>query len=161
MAVAAFIAAFVALGIGVVFVAASGGGAAARENYLTRGRTLFRVVFPVLVLVLGLAVPALVIADRKAGEGATGRAATIKPSAKVEKGKELFRSTCWSCHSLAAAGARGNTGPNLDEVGALTKQRVQSAIKNGGTGQGRMPKGLLSGEEADAVGEYLENVAGK
>ena len=161
MAVAAFIAAFVALGIGVIFVAASGGGSKARENYLTRGRTLFRVVFPLLVIVLGLAVPALVIADRQAGEGATGRAAVVKPDATVEEGKELFRSTCWSCHSLAAAGARGNTGPNLDEVGALTKQRVIAAIKNGGTGQGRMPKDLLQDEEAEAVGEYLSRVAGK
>ena len=161
MAVAALIAAFVALGIGVLFVAASGGGAAARENYLTRGRTFVRVVFPVLVIVLGLAVPALVIADRKAGEGATGRLATVKPDAEVEKGKELFRSTCWSCHSLAAAGARGNTGPNLDQIGALNKARVLGAIKNGGTGQGRMPKNLLEGEDAVAVADYLSRVAGK
>jgi mono/diheme cytochrome c family protein len=161
MAAAIFIVAFVALGIGVIFVAASGGGAAARENYLTRGRTLFRVVFPVLVIVLGLAVPALVIADRKAGEGATGQLATVKPSATVKQGKTLFRSTCWSCHTLAAAGARGNTGPNLDQVGTMTKQRVLNAIKNGGTGQGRMPKNLLQGEEADAVAQYVSQVAGK
>jgi mono/diheme cytochrome c family protein len=161
MAVAAFIAAFVALGIGVVFVAASGGGAAARENYLTRGRTPFRVIFPILVIVLGLAVPALVIANRKSGEGAGGRLATVTPSAQVEKGKELFRSTCWSCHTLAAAGARGITGPNLDQVGALTKTRVLNAIKNGGTGQGRMPKNLLQGADADAVAEYVSRVAGK
>jgi mono/diheme cytochrome c family protein len=161
MAVVAFIAAFVALGIGVIFVAASGGGAAARENYLTRGRTPFRVIFPILVVVLGLAVPALVIADRKAGEGATGRLATVTPNATVKKGKDLFRSTCWSCHSLAAAGARGVTGPNLDQVGAINKARVLSAIKIGGTGQGRMPKNLLQGEDANAVAEYVSRVAGK
>jgi mono/diheme cytochrome c family protein len=161
MAAAVLIAAFVALGIGVLFVAASGGGAAARENYLTRGRTLFRVVFPILVIVLGLAVPALVIAGRKAGEGATGQLATVKPDAKVKQGKQLFRSTCWSCHTLAAAGARGVTGPNLDEIAPLTKQRVLAAIKNGGTGAGRMPKGLLEGDEADAVAQYVSQVAGK
>ena len=161
MAVTALIAAFVALGIGVIFVAASGGGAKARENYLTRGRTLFRVVFPVLVVVLGLAVPALVIAERQAGEGATGRLATTKPDKTVEEGKELFRQNCWSCHSLAAAGARGNTGPNLDQVGAFTKARVKAAIENGGTGKGRMPAKLLEGEDADAVAEYLSRVAGK
>ncbi len=161
MSAVILIVAFVLVGIGVIFVAASGGGAAARENYLTRGRTFFRVVFPILVVVLGLAVPALVIADRKAGEGATGRLATETPNAKVQKGKDLFRSTCWSCHSLTAAGARGNTGPNLDELAPLTKQRVLLAIKNGGTGQGRMPKNLLEGQDADAVAEYVSQVAGK
>jgi cytochrome c551 len=53
------------------------------------------------------------------------------------------------------------TGPNLDELGGLDKERVLTAIKNGGSGSGRMPAGLLEGEDADAVATYVANVAGR
>ncbi|HEX2127027.1 MAG TPA: cytochrome c, partial [Thermoleophilaceae bacterium] len=79
---------------------------------------------------------------------------------EVEEGRTLFRQTCASCHSLAAANARGVTGPNLDEIGQVTTQRIVEAIENGGTGQGRMPPRLLQGDDAEKVGEYLEEVAG-
>ena len=62
---------------------------------------------------------------------------------KTERGKQLFRQQCASCHSLAAVNARGVTGPNLDEIGEVTPERIHNAIRNGGTGQGRMPAGLL------------------
>jgi mono/diheme cytochrome c family protein len=38
---------------------------------------------------------------------------------------------------------------------------VLNAIKTGGTGSGRMPPGLLEGEDADAVATYVANVAGR
>ena len=69
-------------------------------------------------------------------------------------GKKLFVSDCGTCHTLQRAGARGVTGPNLDEIGEVTKQRVLTAIRIGGTGQKRMPAGLLSGSNAEAVAEY-------
>ena len=53
------------------------------------------------------------------------------------------------------------TGPNLDELGGLDKQRVLHAIKIGGTGDGRMPPELLTGADADAVATYVANVAGR
>jgi hypothetical protein len=52
------------------------------------------------------------------------------------------------------------TGPNLDEIGQVTKQRIMQAIKNGGTGQGRMPPELLQGYSAEVVSEYVAEVAG-
>jgi mono/diheme cytochrome c family protein len=57
--------------------------------------------------------------------------------------------------------AHGVTGPNLDELGGVDKQRVLNAIKNGGTGQNRMPKNLLSGSDAQAVASYVASVAGQ
>ena len=60
-------------------------------------------------------------------------------------GKELFIQTCKSCHTLEAVNAHGVTGPNLDELAGLDKQRVLGAIKRGGTGTGRMPPELLDG----------------
>jgi mono/diheme cytochrome c family protein len=161
MAAAAFVIAFLLLGAGVAFVAYSGGPSRAREAYLTGGRGFFKLVLPLIYLGIGIAVPAAVIANGDAGEGSSGRLADVKPSANAKKGKDLFRQTCSTCHSLAAVNARGVTGPNLDEIGEVTKGRVLSAIKVGGTGQGRMPAGLLSGGNAAAVAEYLSKVAGR
>ena len=161
MEVIAFLAPFVLLGVGVIFVAFSGGPGQARENYLTRGGRFFRFSMLLLYAALGLAVPALVIADRDPAEGGTAPLRNETASSDLENGKELFRQTCTACHSLEAANARGVTGPNLDEIGEMTVERVTTAIRVGGTGQNRMPAGLLEGEDAELVAKYLAEVAGK
>lgn len=152
---------FVVLGIGVVFVAFSGGPGAAREAYLTRGRRTFPRLILLLYVGLGIAVPAAVIASRGESEGAVGKLRTEQPTAREEQGKELFIQTCKSCHTLAAVNARGVTGPDLDDLGGLDRQRVLNAIKRGGTGQGRMPSGLLQGQDAQDVATYVSQVAGQ
>lgn len=152
---------FVAIGIGVMFVAFSGGPGAAREAYLTRGRRAFPLVILLLYLGLGIAVPAAVIASRGQSEGAVGKLRTEEPTASEEEGKELFIQTCKSCHTLDAVNAHGVTGPDLDDLGGLDRQRVLSAIRRGGTGQGRMPAGLLQGQDAQDVAIYVSRVAGQ
>jgi cytochrome c553 len=152
---------FVVLGIGVIFIAFSGGPGRAREAYLTRGGRLFPIVIVVLYLGLGIAVPAAVIASRGEGEGGVGPLRTTHASTSIEDGKELFIQTCKSCHTLAAVQAHGVTGPNLDQLAPLDKQRVLHAIKIGGTGDGRMPPGLLQGEDAQQVATYVSTVAGQ
>ena len=57
--------------------------------------------------------------------------------------------------------ATGVTGPNLDELSGLDRERVLNAIENGGTGQGRMPAGLLRGQDAEDVAAYVARVAGQ
>ena len=151
---------FVVAGLIVFFVAFSGGAGAAREAYLTRGGRFFAFAILLIYLPLGVAVPALVIGSRGEAEGATGSLRTKDISGKLEDGKQLFISTCKSCHTLAAVNAHGVTGPNLDDLAPLDKQRVLNAIKRGGTGTGRMPPGLLQGEDADAVATYVSTVAG-
>lgn len=152
---------FVAVGIGVMFVAFSGGPGAAREAYLTRGRRGFPLVILLLYLGLGIAVPAAVIASRGESEGAVGKLRTEEPTASEEEGKVLFIQTCKSCHTLDAVNAHGVTGPDLDDLGGLDRQRVLSAIRRGGTGQGRMPAGLLQGQDAQDVAIYVSRVAGQ
>ena len=161
MEVIAFLLPFVLLGAAVLFVAFSGGPGAARQAYLTGGNRGFRIVFPVLYVALGLVVPALILAGRHEAAGGTGALKNEELSVQAEQGKNLFRQQCASCHSLAAVNARGVTGPNLDQIGEMTVQRVVGAIRNGGTGQGRMPAGLLEGEDAEAVGAYVAKVASK
>lgn len=161
MEVIAFLAPFVLLAIGVVFVAFSGGPGRAREAYLTRGNRFFRFSMVLLYVGLGIAVPALIIADRDQATGGTPQLRAETPSGELEDGKELFRQTCASCHSLAAVNARGVTGPNLDEIGEVTPERILTAIEIGGTGQKRMPAELLEGESAEKVARYVAEVAGK
>jgi cytochrome c553 len=152
---------FVLAGVAVVFIAFSGGPSAAREAYLTRGGRTFTLLMILLYLALGVVVPAAVIAGRGESEGGTGPLRTTAPTAKEELGKELFIQNCKSCHTLAAVQAHGVTGPNLDELGGIDKERVLNAIKIGGTGTGQMPAGLLEGEDADAVATYVAAVAGR
>jgi mono/diheme cytochrome c family protein len=152
---------FLVLGIIVIFIAFSGSPGAAREAYLTRGGRVFTFVIVLLYLGLGVAVPAAVIAGRQESEGGVGFLRTQKASTLDEQGKELFIQTCKSCHTLAAVQAEGVTGPDLDDLGGVDRQRVLNAIKNGGTGQDRMPAGLLEGADAEAVARYVARVAGQ
>ena len=46
-------------------------------------------------------------------------------------GKVVFLSTCAACHTLKAAGAQGQIGPNLDKV-RLSQALLIKAITNGG-----------------------------
>ena len=43
----------------------------------------------------------------------------------------------------------------------MTPERVKTAIRVGGTGQKRMPAALLEGEDAEAVANYVSEVAGQ
>ena len=160
MEIVIFFIPWVLIGIGILFVSFSGGPGAARAAYLTRGSRTFRLVIPLLYLGAGIAVPAAVIASRDESTGATPQLASESPSEELERGKDLFRQTCASCHDLDALNARGVTGPDLDEIGQMTVQRVRCAIENGGTGQNRMPADLLQGGNALAVSRYVTEVAG-
>jgi cytochrome c553 len=161
MEIVAFLVPFVLLGVAVIFIAFQGGPGAAREAYLTKGGRVFRVTIPILYIVLGVGVPAIVLANKGEAAGGTGALKSEKLTATTERGKDIFRQTCSSCHSLAAVNARGVTGPNLDRIGEVTPKRILNAIKNGGTGQDRMPSGLLEGAEAQEVAKYVSEVAGR
>jgi mono/diheme cytochrome c family protein len=164
MSVLGFLLPWLLIGIGVIFVAFSGGPGAAREAYLTRGRKAFRILFPLIYVGIGVAVPAVVLANRAAREGNDAYLSQRKVHDQPKwfgEGEVLFRENCAACHTLAAANARGVTGPDLDRIGTITPQRVLSAIKIGGTGQMRMPAGILVGSNAQAVAKYLAAVAGK
>jgi mono/diheme cytochrome c family protein len=152
---------FLLLGIGVLFIAFSGGPGAAREAYMSGGRRSFPAVILVIYVALGVAVPAAVIASRGEAEGGVGSLRTEEASERLEHGKELFVATCKSCHDLDAVQARGVTGPDLDELGGVDRERVLNAIENGGTGQGRMPAGLLQDQDAEDVATYVARVAGQ
>jgi cytochrome c1 len=170
MATLGLIVLFVLVGGAVVFIAYSGGPSAAREAYLTRGNTFFKIVIPVIYVGLGIAIPAVVIAGSEEKEGNTGALANTVPGEQLENGKELFQNTCAACHSLKAVNAQGVTGPDLDDLGLdastpetrkTAEERIVNAIKLGGTGERRMPANLLQGENAEAVAAFVVDVAGR
>ena len=161
MEIVLVIAPFVVVGIAVLFVAFAGGAGAAREMYLTRGGKLFTFSILVLYLALGVIVPAAVIASRGEAEGGVGALRDEPLTITDERGKDLFVQNCKSCHTLAAVQAEGVTGPNLDELGGVDRQRVLNAIERGGTGDGRMPADILQDEDAEAVAGWVSKVAGQ
>ncbi len=156
----AFLFPFLLLGVAVIFIAFSGGPGPARESYLTSGNGVLRFTVPILYVALGLVVPALILSGRGEAAGGVGALQDEALSETADRGKTLFRQQCASCHTLAAVNAKGLTGPSLDEIGEVTRERIVNAIDLGGTGQDRMPPDLLEGEEAAAVAEYVAAVAG-
>jgi cytochrome c6 len=75
------------------------------------------------------------------------------------EGKTIFSSNCASCHTLKAAGATGEVGPNLDEL-EPDEATVEKQVINGGGG---MPafKGTLDSGEIKEVAAYVSSEAGK
>ena len=164
MTIVGFLAPWILIGLAVFFVSFSGGPGRAREAYLTRGRKAFGFAIVVIYIGIGIAIPAVVIANRGTREGnSTILSQEMVRSAPhdVQEGRTLFIESCAACHNLDAVNARGVTGPDLDKIGTITKQRVLSAIKIGGTGQGRMPSNLLQGQNAQDVATFVAAVAGK
>jgi mono/diheme cytochrome c family protein len=141
-------------------------------------------VIGAVIVGFGLGIPAIVIDDnRKSDEGGGGAAAESGGGETSggeegatggggsaggesgggggsEEGKLIFTQTCGTCHVLNDAGTSGAVGPSLDTL-KPDAARVASAIENGGSGTGQMPAGLLQGQEAEAVSDYVSSVAGK
>lgn len=117
------------------------------------------ITFGVVALFLAVLIPAWAI-TRNGDESSSPE----NVPANLQQGKELFATNCGSCHTLAKAGTDGVVGPNLDTLlGTATPEantiRTQAAIVGGLNG--RMPKGILSGGEADQVSTFVGQVAGQ
>ncbi|HEV7496065.1 cytochrome c [Baekduia sp.] len=106
---------------------------------------------------------ALAVAAAGCGGGSSGSGGsnTTRNSARPapDPGHALFTSVgCSSCHTLAAAGAHGQVGPNLDTLKPSAKQ-VAKQVTNGGGG---MPafKDQLGSAQIRQVASYVAKVAG-
>ena len=122
------------------------------------------VLFAIFAVAFGLLLPYWAIS--KEGEES---ASPEKVAASDEEAKELFQTNCGACHTLARGGTDGIVGPDLDDVLGVgdpeaNEQRVANAIENGfdeGGFQGRMPAGILQGEDAELVADFVARVAGQ
>jgi mono/diheme cytochrome c family protein len=119
------------------------------------------VIFGVFALIFAVAIPYIAIS--KEGESDS---ADVTVASSDEEAKELFQTNCGSCHTLASAGTDGVVGPNLDQLlgagGAdpeANTERVLTAIDEGLGG--RMPAGILGGEQAEQVASFVSRTAGQ
>lgn len=86
------------------------------------------------------------------------------------KGAVIFTQRCAGCHSLDVAGTEGSStvakdkevsdGPNFNQR-KETVENVIYALENGGFSGKVMPQNLVTGEEAQAVAEFLAEYAGR
>ena len=152
---------FLILGLIVVFVAMSGGPQGARRALRSESQRSTRIAGLVaggVAIAFGVLLPALTFA--LAGGPDKGPAGAELSDVQLE-GRALFAKSCANCHTLDDANAVGRVGPNLDRLRPDASLTLD-AIKNGrARGMGQMPSMLLSGEEAQAVAEYVEAVASR
>ena len=107
-------------------------------------------------------------------------------TANLAQGKTLFKSTCGSCHTLAAAGTTGTIGPNLDNAfrydkcqgfkestirdvvrGQIAYATESTGVAQNASGKGvdagpgtGMPDNLVRGQQAKDVAVYVAQAAG-
>ena len=96
--------------------------------------------------------------DDDSGGAATTAATTAETTEGGADGAAVFASNCGTCHTLAAAGSDGTTGPNLDDL-KPDEDTVEAQVRSGGGG---MPafEGQLSDAEIEAVATYVSESAG-
>jgi plastocyanin/mono/diheme cytochrome c family protein len=116
-------------------------------------------IFCTAAVILAVVIPYFAIT----GTGDTS--ASIKPIASSDRpAQHMFQENCGACHTLAAAGTDGVVGPNLDVLLAGGAQESQDTVDgnctrvlNAVTGglNGRMPKGILEGGQAEEVASFV------
>ncbi|MDQ3609608.1 MAG: cytochrome c [Actinomycetota bacterium] len=80
--------------------------------------------------------------------------------ASVRAGQQVFAASgCATCHTLAAAGAGGTIGPNLDRV-RPARDGVARQVRDGGSGMPSFTQ-RLTDAQIDALAAYVAAVAGE
>jgi mono/diheme cytochrome c family protein len=108
-------------------------------------------------------------------------ASTVPVQSQDREAQMIFATNCGTCHTLAAGGTDGVVGPNLDQIlpqSAVPAQgsstEVQKANQTTWTSiygrvlnavtcglNGRMPRGILQGENAQEVAGFVAAYAGQ
>jgi mono/diheme cytochrome c family protein len=163
MALLAFTLLFIGLGLGVLFVALSGGPSGARRRMGSQSKRTRRIAlfnFVVALLLLGLGIPAAVIATVE-NRSNIPRANVSNLTAAEKRGRQLFGERCHQCHTLKASNSVAQVGPNLDNL-RPPKALILNAIHNGrARGNGQMAADLVQGKDADDVAAYVAKAVGQ
>ena len=163
MSTLVFVLVWVVLGLGLLLIAMSGGPGGALQRLMSQSRTgrkVAVVLFGIAFLLLGIAVPAGVIAA-VSGRDDIPEADVTNLTASEQRGRELFGDRCANCHTLKAANAVAQVGPNLDQL-RPTKELVLDAIENGrARGNGQMAARLYVGQDAEDVANFVAKAVGQ
>jgi mono/diheme cytochrome c family protein len=91
--------------------------------------------------------------------GIGGYTKSVSPASFGTNGEAIFKAKCASCHTLAAAGATGTIGPNLDQL-KPPFARVKKQVIHGGA---IMPafQSVLTDAQIVAVAKFVASHAGK
>ena len=114
-----------------------------------------------------LALAALAVAAFAASGCGTG-------SADEERGRELFKQKCGTCHAMAQAGTTGQAGPDLDaafaaaraagETGSTIEGVVVAQVENPRPSTANpavsMPADIVTGQDLEDVAAYVGEYAG-
>jgi mono/diheme cytochrome c family protein len=158
-----FILAFVLIALSVLFVALSGGPKGARASLQSQskgGRRAVTLGLGLLTVATLVAIPGVVMAYN-ANTQSKQAVGGVKLSHAQREGRQVFAEYCSTCHTLRAANAVGKVGPNLDVL-RPPAALVENAIKLGrAAGNGSMPVGLVSGQQAEDVASFVAVAAGR
>ncbi len=172
LAVAAFVAFWVIVAVGLFLFAARGGEGSAPKAARTLGRgsnTALGGMFVVTAVVFGVAIPLLMLTGNHSN--ASAQVGGVKLATDARTGRELFGQHCGVCHTLAAANAVGKVGPNLDILKpaesvilhTIAYGCLPNASPSSGEaclGQGVMPAQVVEGQDATDIAEFVSKVAG-
>jgi len=161
IAIAFLVAAFLLIGGAVVAASFMGGRRRTSSAGPSRGasRLLYTGV-AVVCVGIGLALPLYLLINNAADADRTS-VGGVDLTATQAKGRELFASNCATCHTLQASNSVGVTGPNLDVLRPAAGLVENAILVGRAQGNGNMPVGLLTGDDAKAVADYVAAVAGR
>src|SRR5690625_3321859 len=84
------------------------------------------------------------------GGGASDNNDAGDDTTDVADAEAIYKQSCASCHGDDLS---GGAGPSLETVGAdMSADEILDVIENG---KGSMPPGLISGDDATAVADWL------
>jgi mono/diheme cytochrome c family protein len=116
------------------------------------------------------AIAGLLVAAVLAGCG--GEIQVPESDQTAHRGAELFYQRCSGCHTFKAANAYGSkptgqlqggertNGPNFNQR-KESRDDVLFAIRNGGFSGAIMPANVVTGQDAEAVADFLAKYSGK
>lgn len=117
-----------------------------------------RVFLLVAALLAAIAVPAACGGGGNGGE--TAPPATPGATGNASAGEAVWEEAgCGSCHALAAAGAEGGVGPDLDEAAPSFEAAVEQ-VTNGGGGMPAFGDRLSEQQILDVSAYVVESTSG-
>jgi mono/diheme cytochrome c family protein len=95
-------------------------------------------------------------------------------NADTARGRELFKTNCGTCHTMAQAGSSGTQGPDLDDAFAAAREigedsdtiegivraQVENPRPDNGDPSVSMPPDIVSGQDLDDIAAYVGEWAG-
>ena len=158
-----FVLFWVVLGLGLLLIALSGGPSGALQRLHTQsrgGRRAAVAAFVLALLVLGVGVPFAVISAVEARDDIP-ESNVSNLTAAEQRGRELFAARCAQCHTLEAANAVAQVGPDLDQLRPPKSLVLDAIAKGRSRGNGQMSPDIYTGQDAEDVASFVAKAVGQ